>query len=274
MKKYINLSVIILALFITFLAFFAPLLMPQDPNEIDLIQKFAPISKEHFLGTDHLGRDVFSRLLFGTSVSLNSAFITIVLILILGIGIGGISGFIGGKFDGFVMRICDLFISFPTVIFAFFLVGILGIGLVNVIIAIALTHFAWYARIVRSIVLNLKNKEYILISKISGASVFENFRKNMLLPILSRILILATLDIGHIILHISGLSFLGLGVKAPTPEWGIMINDAKDYIFTHYELVIYPGLAILFTVCIFNMLGDILRDKFDTSLEFEHYENS
>lgn len=266
--KIIQYTVIFLALCVIFLMFFGSSLAPHDPNLINLSLKFAPISSKHLLGCDHLGRDEFSRLISATSLSLQSAFFTLILILTLGIIIGGFSGFMGGKIDQALMRICDIFLSFPTVVLALFLVGILGSGLTNVIIAIALTHWAWYARIVRSIVLTLKTKEYVLISQISGASVIENFSKNMLKPIISQCIVLATLDIGHIMLHISGLSFLGLGVKAPTPEWGIMISDAKEYIFSHSELIFYPGLALFITVFVFNMLGDMLRDKLDVSLEF------
>ncbi|WP_033915946.1 nickel ABC transporter permease subunit NikC [Campylobacter sputorum] len=265
--KIIHYITISLAIFIIFIMLFGSYLAPHDPNLVNLSLKFAPISKEHFLGCDHLGRDQFSRLIAGSSLSLKSAFITLFFILALGIIIGGLSGFIGGKIDNLLMRICDMFLSFPTVVLALFLVGILGTGLTNVIIAIALTHWAWYARIIRSLVLSLKSKEYVLISKISGASITQNFSKNMIKPIISQCFVLATLDIGHIMLHISGLSFLGLGVKAPTPEWGIMISDAKEYIFSHSELILYPGLALFITVFVFNMLGDMLRDKLDVSVE-------
>lgn len=271
MKKF-ECFIIFLSLMIVFLAFFGEFFATHDPNLIDLSNKFAPISKEHFLGTDHLGRDEFSRLMYGASLSLKSVFVTLCLIITIGVFVGSFSGFVGGRIDMVIMRFCDVFLSFPTVVLALFLVGILGIGLVNVIIAIALTHWAWYARIVRSIVISLKNKEYVLISKTSGASPFVNFKKNMLKPIFSQIIVLSTLDIGHIMLHISGLSFLGLGVKAPTPEWGIMISDAKEFIFTNSQLILYPGLAIFFVVCVFNILGDILRDKFDLNIEFNSCE--
>lgn len=270
MKKYFEIFIIIVAILIVFLAFFGSNLAPYDPNLINLSNKFAPISFEHLLGTDHLGRDEFSRLLYGAEISLKSVFLTLMLILILGVSIGAFSGFMGGRVDNVLMRICDLFLSFPTIVLALFLVGILGVGLVNVIIAIALTHWAWYARIVRAIVLNLKNQEFVLVSKVSGASSFRNFRQNILPNITSQLIVLATLDIGHIMLHISGLSFLGLGVKAPTPEWGIMISDAKEFIFTNSNLILYPGIAIFIVVCVFNILGDILRDKLDTNLEFKH----
>ncbi len=129
--------------------------------------------------------------------------------------------------------------------------------------AIALTHWAWYARIVRSIMLSLKNKEYVLVSKMCGALGVESFKKNMLRPILAQCVIVATLDIGHVMLHIAGLSFLGLGVKSPTSEWGIMISDAKDFIFTYPELIYYPGVALFLYVMSFNIIGDYLRDKLD-----------
>ena len=250
-----------LAFLIVFTSLFGPLLTPYDPSDIDLANKFANISSSHLLGTDHLGRDELSRLLYGAQISLLSTFVTLCLILILGLVIGSLAGFLGGKIDNVLMRICDVFLSFPTVVLALFFVSVLGTGLINVVIAIALTHWAWYARIIRSIILKLKNKEYVLISRASGASKFETFRSCFFGPISSQCAVLASLDIGHIMLHVSGLSFLGLGVKAPNPEWGVMISEAKEYIFTHYELVLYPGAAIFMVVCVFNILGDMLRDK-------------
>ncbi|MFC3847070.1 nickel ABC transporter permease subunit NikC [Helicobacter baculiformis] len=247
------------------LAIFAPHLTPHKPEEIDLLAKFLPISKEHLLGTDHLGRDIFSRLIYGARISLSCVFLTLMLIILVGSLVGSVSGFMGGRVDQALMRLCDLFFAMPTIVLSLFLVGLLGTGLSNIIIAIALTHWAWYARIVRSIVLNLKNKEYVLVSKMCGASGFENFKKNMLKPILAQCIIVATLDIGHVMLHIAGLSFLGLGVKAPTPEWGIMISDAKDFLFTYPELIYYPGGALFLCVMSFNIIGDYLRDKLDCS---------
>ena len=270
MKKIFSYFIISLAILIVLLSLFGPMLTPYDPNDIDLANKFSKISSSHLLGTDHLGRDEFSRLLFGAQISLLSTFITLCLILVLGLLIGGLAGFLGGRIDNALMRICDVFLSFPTVVLALFFVGILGTGLVNVVIAIALTHWAWYARIIRSIILKLKNKEYVLISRASGASKFEIFKSCFLKSIISQCAVLASLDIGHIMLHVSGLSFLGLGVKAPNPEWGVMISEAKEYIFTHYELVLYPGAAIFLVVCVFNILGDMLRDKLDLRENYGH----
>lgn len=261
---YVALFMVVL---IIALACFAPFLTPYDPLQIDLTHRFAPASSSHWLGTDHLGRDVLARLLYGARVSLVSSILILGLILLLGIVIGGFSGMVGGSIDQAIMRICDIFISFPTVILSLFLVGILGSGLENVILAIALTHWAWYARIIRSIVFGLKNKEYFLTSIVGGSSFFQSFKDNLWVPIFSQCLVLMTIDIGHMILHISALSFLGLGVRAPMPEWGVMLADSKEFLWSHPELLIYPGIALFLTVASFNLLGDCLRDKFDTSIK-------
>lgn len=168
------------------------------------------------------------------------------------------------------MRICDLFLSLPTIVLSLFLVGILGAGLENVMLAIALTHWAWYARIIRSIVLGLKHREFVLLSQVYGASNWQIFKRNMLTPILTQCFVLATMDIGHIMLHIAGLSFLGLGVQPPQAEWGVMLSDSKDYVFSNPELLLYPGLALFIAVALFNMLGDSLRDYFDCDSNIIH----
>lgn len=266
-KKYFEYFIYALCFFIVLVAVFGSILAPHDPNEIDLANKFAQNSAVNIFGTDHLGRDIFSRILVGAKISILSTFATIVLIIALGTIVGFIAGFGNAKLDNLLMRICDVFMCFPTIVLALFFVGILGTGLVNVIIAIAMTHWAWYARIIRSIVLKLKNTEYVLVSKVCGSSNFWIFKKHFAKPILMQLLVLSSLDIGHIMLHVSGLSLLGLGVKAPQSEWGIMIADTKDYILTHYELVLYPGIAMLVVIVAFNILGDILRDKFDNNIK-------
>ncbi|TLE09323.1 nickel ABC transporter permease subunit NikC [Helicobacter bilis] len=259
MGKFALVMIILLLL----IALIAPFFLPYAPDAIDLDNRFSPISTEHFLGTDHLGRDIFTRLIFGARISLFSVGIILVCVMFLGISIGGIAGFFGGKIDKFIMRICDLFLSLPTIVLSLFLVGILGAGLENVMLAIALTHWAWYARIIRSIVLGLKHREFVLLSQVYGASNWQIFKRNMLTPILTQCFVLATMDIGHIMLHIAGLSFLGLGVQPPQAEWGVMLSDSKDYVFSNPELLLYPGLALFIAVALFNMLGDSLRDYFD-----------
>ena len=261
---------LVMIILLLLVALIVPFFLPYAPDAIDLDNRFSPISTEHFLGTDHLGRDIFTRLVFGARISLFSVGIILVCVMFLGISIGGIAGFFGGKIDKFIMRICDLFLSLPTIVLSLFLVGILGAGLENVMLAIALTHWAWYARIIRSIVLGLKHREFVLLSQVYGASNWQIFKRNMLTPILTQCFVLATMDIGHIMLHIAGLSFLGLGVQPPQAEWGVMLSDSKDYVFSNPELLLYPGLALFIAVALFNMLGDSLRDYFDCDSNIIH----
>lgn len=261
---------LVMIIFLLLIALIAPFFLPYTPDAIDLDNRFSPISTEHFLGTDHLGRDILTRLIFGARISLFSVGVILVCVMFLGISIGGIAGFFGGKIDKFIMRLCDLFLSLPTIVLSLFLVGILGAGLENVMLAIALTHWAWYARIIRSIVLGLKHREFVLLSQVYGASNWQIFKRNMLTPILTQCFVLATMDIGHIMLHIAGLSFLGLGVQPPQAEWGVMLSDSKDYVFSNPELLLYPGLALFIAVALFNMLGDSLRDYFDCDSNIIH----
>ncbi len=259
-KKIIILFSLLVILILS--ALFAPLIAPSNPYEMDLANKFAPASLKHVLGTDHLGRDIFSRIIYGARMSLVSVIATISIVLLCSLVVGSIAGFRGGLFDSILMRICDVFLTFPTFILALFFIGVLGVGLINVIIAIALTHWAWYARIVRSIVLEIKEKNYVTASKCLGTPKFQIVIKHIMPSVLSQVLILASLDIGHMMLHVAGLSFLGLGVQAPTAEWGVMINDAAPYIMEHPELMLYPGLCIFITVAIFNSFGECIKDKY------------
>ncbi|MCZ7863714.1 ABC transporter permease subunit [Agrobacterium salinitolerans] len=236
LSTYIACCIIVL---LVLAAIAGPWISPHDPDQVELTQRLRAPDATFLLGTDHLGRDILSRLIAGTRVSLGSVAITLVVILGLGITIGGISGFIGGRVDQIIMRITDVFLTFPTLVLALFMIGMLGTGLVNVIIAIALSHWAWYARIVRGIVL-------------------------------SQLLVLATLDIGHMMLHVSGLSFLGLGVTPPTAEWGVMISDARQFVWTAPMLIFWPGFALFIAVMAFNILGDALRDRLDPHLRAEH----
>lgn len=184
----------------------------------------------------------------------------------LGLVIGGIAGFTGGRTDQIIMRFTDVFLTFPTLVLALFLIGILGTGLTNVIIAIALSHWAWYARIVRGIILSLRHREFLLAARLSGAGNVRIFLRHLFPATISQLIVLATLDIGHMMLHVSGLSFLGLGVAAPTAEWGVMISDARQFVRTSPMLIFWPGLILFFSVMAFNILGDALRDRLDPTL--------
>lgn len=247
-----------------------PWISPHDPDVIDLTARLQAPDAVHWLGTDHLGRDMLSRLIAGVRVSLGAVAVTLVLILALGIAVGGASGFIGGRTDQLIMRVTDVFLTFPTLVLALFMIGMLGTGLVNVIIAIALSHWAWYARIVRGIVLSLRHRDHLLAARLAGASRLRIFAAHLLPATLSQLMVLATLDIGHMMLHVSGLSFLGLGVTPPTAEWGVMIGDARQYVWTAPMLIFWPGFALFVSVMAFNILGDALRDRLDPHLRAEH----
>lgn len=260
-------ALIIAALVVVAVA--GPLLSPYDPNAVDLARRLQAPGAAHWLGTDHLGRDMLSRLIAGARVSLGSVAVTMALILTLGIVIGGTAGFLGGRVDQAIMRLADIFLTFPTLVLALFMIGMLGTSLTNVILAIALSHWAWYARLVRGIVLSLKHRDFVLASRMAGASRIQTFASHLFPALLSQLLVLATLDIGHILLHVSALSFLGLGVAAPTAEWGVMISDARQYVRTEPLLMLWPGLALFVTVMAFNLMSDAVRDRLDPHLRME-----
>lgn len=251
------------------MAIFAPLVAPYPPDAVNLDKKLLPPGNDHLLGTDHLGRDILSRLIWGARTSMGSVFVIILLVMVFSLVVGCISGYSEGWIDALFMRICEVFLTFPTFILAMFLIGVLGTGMRNVILAIVLTHWAWYARIIRSLVLSLKNRDYILASRVMGTSKFKIILRHLIPPVMAQLLILATLDIGHMMLHVSGLSFLGLGIQPPAAEWGVMINDARQYIWTRPELVVYPGAMIFLAVLAFNIPGDALRDCLDPAVATE-----
>ncbi|ETD24770.1 nickel ABC transporter permease subunit NikC [Helicobacter macacae] len=247
-------------------AVFLPFFAPYSPDFMDLDSILSPASSAHILGTDHLGRDIYTRLIFGARLSLGSVAIILALVLALGIGIGSACALYGGRVDSVVMRVCDMFLSMPTAVLSLLFIAALGVGLANVIIAIALTHWAWYARLVHSLCLSLKSKEFVALFAVQGASKWQSYKANMLTPIASQCLVLATMDIGHFMLHIAGLSFLGLGVQAPQAEWGVMLSEGKEYMWSNAELLLYPGLALFVCVAVCNVLGDSLRDYFDVNV--------
>lgn len=247
-----------------------PWLTPHDPDAIALLRRLQPAGTGHWLGTDHLGRDILSRLIAGAGVSLGSVAVAMSLIMSLGVVLGGAAGFLGGRTDQIIMRLTDVFLTFPTLILALFMIGVLGAGMTNVIIAIALSHWAWYARTVRGAVLSLGNRDFILASRMAGVGRVRIFIRHLLPATASQLLVLASLDIGHIMLHVSSLSFLGLGVAAPTAEWGVMMSDARQHVWTHPLLILWPGLALCLSVMALNLMGDAVRDNLDPHLRMEH----
>lgn len=261
------------------MAIFAPFITPFDPYEVNLTHKLLPIFSHsalengYYLGTDHLGRDILSRLIYGTRVSLVTVLIIVSAIICISLFIGTLAGYKGGIFDAILMRFSDFFLTFPTFILGLFFIGVLGVGIINVILTIIITHWAWYARMVRSMVLQIKNQDYILASKSLGSSDFQIITRHILPSVFSQISILASLDFGHMLLHVAGLSFLGLGIQAPTAEWGVMINDALPYIYSNPALMILPGFCIFIVVAIFNSLGELSRD-YVQSIDYPCHEQT
>ncbi|AKL95258.1 ABC-type dipeptide/oligopeptide/nickel transport system, permease component [Clostridium aceticum] len=264
MKDKIALITLLIILLTMILGIFADIIAPNDPIATSIINKYAQRSQAFPLGTDHLGRCILSRLIYGIRPTLFLSMFTMLCTIALGTSIGAIAGYARGMVDEVMMRIVDIMLSFPSQVMILAVVGMMGVGIRNVIIASIAIKWAWYARMIRSSVIQYNNKNYILYSKTIGTSKSFIVFRHMLLNILSEIIVLATLDMGWVILSISTLSFLGLGVQAPTPEWGGMLSEAKNVITSRPTQMLAPGIAILVIVASFNMLGDSLRDVLDT----------
>lgn len=258
---------LLIILLTVFMAIFAPVIAPHDPNDVALERKLMLPDHSYLLGTDHLGRCILSRLIYGARVSLGAAFAVMSATLAISTVVGAVSGYAGGRVDAVIMRICDVFLAFPSLILALALVGVMGPGLPNVVLALALSQWAWYARMIRGMVLSLKERNYVLAARVAGTPRPTIIARHILPNILPQIAVLATLDVGWVILHIAGMSFLGLGIQPPTPEWGAMINDGRQFLRGYPWLMAYPGLMILSVVMAFNLLGDALRDMSDPMIK-------
>lgn len=253
----------ILMLLLVAAAVFAPLIATHDPYEAVLSDAVQPPSAEHWFGTDRMGRDLFSRVIFGARTSLAAALLLVAVIVVLGLVLGIIAGYFGGILDAVIMRLADMMISFPGMVLAIAVAGILGGGVVNAVIALSIVSWTKYARLSRSLVLKIYNRDYIAAARVTGSTTRHILWKYMLPNALPTILITGATDIGSMMLEIAGLSFLGFGAKPPTAEWGYMLNEGRAYITAAPWLMIFPGLAIFITVVIFNLLGDSLRDVLD-----------
>ncbi|MPW27228.1 ABC transporter permease subunit [Alkalibaculum sp. M08DMB] len=248
-------------------ALLAPFISPYDPTVLDIGNKFAEPSTAHWFGTDQLGRDTFSRILWGGRVTVLLSIVTMMCTIGIGIILGFTAGYFRGWIDEIVMRICDIMLSFPSEVLILTMVGILGTGIVNIVIATVIAKWPWYVRMIRSIVIQFMEKNYIRFAKVSGCSIGHIVRKHVLPGAIGEIGVLATLDTGSIILNISALSFLGLGVQAPTAEWGMMLNEAKSIMITNPQNMLPPGIAIFLVVAAFNFLGDSIQEALNPQLD-------
>ena len=247
-----------------FVAIFAEYLTPFDPYLQDLEGALSPPNSVNLLGTDRYGRDVLSRVIIGSQATLCTALLLLLTISIFGSLIGAICGYAGGKLDAVLMRISDIFLAFPQMVFAVAVAGILGGGLFNAAFALAIIGWTKYARIARGLTLTIRNLPYIDAAKMAGTSSAGILFSHILPNIAGAILVTAALDIGTIIMELAGLSFLGLGAQPPTAEWGAMMNNGRSMLQTASWVILAPGCAIFITVAIFNLLGDKLPDVLDT----------
>jgi peptide/nickel transport system permease protein len=262
------LNIVAIALIAVFAAcaVLAPVLAPYDPLAQDLGVRLRPPSPEHWLGTDSLGRDIASRILYGARISLVIGVVVVASAGVVGTVIGLVAGYAGGLVDEALMRLTEVFLAFPALILAMAIAGALGPSLTNAIIAIAAVTWAVYARLTRGQILSLRRREFVEAARAMGASGMRILLRHLLPNALAPLMIQASFDMGSAIIAAAGLSFIGFGAQPPTPEWGVMISEGRNYISTQLWLSLFPGLAILLAVGSFNLLGDGLRDAFDPRL--------
>ncbi|WP_332699298.1 nickel ABC transporter permease subunit NikC [Halalkalibacter lacteus] len=259
-KVIVLCSLILCGLFL--ITILAPWLAPNDPVLVNLAHKLEPPSFHYPLGTDHLGRCTLSRILYAARISLGYAMLIFISALSIGLIIGMIAGYKGGWVDQLLMRFGDGLMAIPSLLFVLGFVGIWGAGLKQVILGLILVQWVYYARVIRGMVLSLKEQNYITAARISGSSSWTIMKKHIIPNVLPPLAVMGTLEMGWAIMNLSSMSFLGLGVQPPTPEWGAMIHEGKSYIRTNPTLMLYPGLMIMLVVITFNLLGEALSERF------------
>lgn len=253
-----------LVLLVVLVAVFAPFLTGgQDPTEGILANALQKPSSEHWFGTDKMGRDIFARVIFGTRASLTAALSVVVIIFAVGTVLGILAGYFGGIVDAVIMRFSDMMVSFPGMVLAIAIAGILGASIQNAVLAISMVSWTKYARLARSLVLKIRHRDYVAAAVVTGSKTPYILVKYMLPNALPTLIITGATDIGSMMLELAGLSFLGFGAQAPTPEWGLMLNEGRAYMSAAPWLMIFPGLAIFVVVVVFNLFGDSLRDVLD-----------
>jgi len=252
---------------IIIMALFAPILAPYSPNQIDLAHRLTKPSPNHFLGQDSLGRDIFSRIIYGSRISVWVGFSTVILATLFGFIFGALAGYYGGWVDGLIMRFVDILMAFPGILLAIALMSVLGPSLNNVILTLCLIGWVGYARLVRGQILFLRETEFITAGEALGLGPVRIIFGHILPNILGPLMVQATFGMAGNIVAEAGLSFLGLGVQPPTPSWGAMLNEGRAVLLSNSNLTTFPGLAIMIMVLGFNFIGDGLRDAVDPKLK-------
>ncbi|MCB5711390.1 nickel transporter permease [Lactonifactor longoviformis] len=268
-KLYVLLALVLLLLGI---AAFAPYLVPFDPYEQNLSQALQAPGGSHLLGTDRYGRDMLSRVIMGSQTTIYSALLLVAVITVTGTSVGLFCGWRGGKLDSLIMRISDIFLAFPGMVFAIAVAGVLGGGILNAVIALACISWPKFARLARSQVLMIKDAPFLAAARLSGSGGTKIVFRHILPNILGPVLVTATLDIGTMMMEIAGLSFLGLGAMPPIAEWGSMMSSGRSMLQTSPWVILAPGCAIFVTVMLFNLLGDTVRDVMDPRQSVQHVE--
>ncbi|MGI6636549.1 MAG: ABC transporter permease [Christensenellales bacterium] len=258
---------LIMFLILVFAAVFAPVISRYDPNKQDYLNLLATPSAEHWFGTDELGRDIFTRIVYGARISLTVGLIAVSISLVLGTALGAIAGYYGGVMDSIIMRFVDILMAIPAILLNISIVAALGTGLQNVMIAIGISSIPAYCRIVRASILSLRGQEFVEASRAAGANNFTIIMQHILPNCLAPLIVQATLRIGAAILSCASMSFIGLGIVPPTPEWGAMLSTGRDFLRDAPHLTAFPGGAIMFAVFSMNLIGDGLRDALDPKLK-------
>jgi len=248
-------------------ALFAPWIATQDPFAQELTQRLQPPSAQHWFGTDQVGRDLFSRVVHGSRITLYIVFLVGIIVAPIGLAVGAIAGYAGGKVDTVLMRVTDIFLAFPSLVLALAFVAALGPGLLNAVIAIALTHWPGFARLARAETLVVRSSDYIAASRIQGASALRILLRHVIPMCMPSVIVRTSLSMAGVILTAAGLGFLGLGAQPPSPEWGAMLSSGRRFLIDYWWMPTFPGLAIMLVSLAFNLLGDGLRDVLDPRSE-------
>ncbi|WP_354677256.1 ABC transporter permease [Cupriavidus plantarum] len=253
-------AAIVAVLVIGVCALLAPWIVPFDPVAISLADTFQPPSAAHWMGTDPLGRDILSRVIAGARVSLTVALIVVGLAGVIGTTLGVVAGYVGGAVDAVIMRLTDMQLAFPAVILALVLAGVIGVDMTNLVVVLTLANWARFARVTRGEVLSLKTREFVLLARLAGAGTGWILRRHIVPNVLGTLIVLATLDLGSVIVLEATLSFLGLGVQPPLASWGSMIAEGRSHLSNAWWICVLPGAVLIVTVLAANQLGDVLRE--------------